>query len=104
MRRLGIAAALSMASVAMVVVAPMAGAESETPLRGRLEGAVQASPCGTGQLCLAGTAEGTVSHLGRTTLVSDAEVQFTGESCQSGGSESTFTEHITLVAANGDTL
>jgi hypothetical protein len=104
MRRLGIAAgALTMTSAAMMVVAPLALAESETPLRGILEGHVEASPCGPGKLCLTGTAEGVVSHLGRTTLSKAAQVQF-GGSCAGGGAASTFTETITLVAANGDTL
>ena len=92
------------AAVALMMVPTTARAGADAvPFAGTFDGSSTATPCAPFTICLEGSLEGVARHLGRTTMTKSAVVQFTFTPCP-GGTGSTFSETITLTAANGDTL
>lgn len=99
-------ALLATAAVAVAVLIPSgttrAGADA-IPFSGRFDGSLTATVCAPLTVCLEGSLEGVARHLGLTTLSKSAVVRLTFTPCP-GGTGSTFSQTITLTAANGDSI
>jgi hypothetical protein len=97
-------ALLATVAVAVALLIPsattLAGADA-IPLSGTFHGNLTVTPCAPLTVCAEGSLEGVARHLGRTTMDKSVIVHFTLTPCP-GGSGSTFSETITLIAANGD--
>lgn len=87
-------------------LAPAANA-NQVPFSATMNGTVHATTgpgCAFPTICLAGTDEGTGTHVGRATLTKTATIHVTRQTCTNGGTLTTYTESGTLAGANGDTL
>jgi hypothetical protein len=103
-RRLRMLSLLCALAVAALGATGSAGANAEaTPFTGTFAGTISGSPCGPLTICLEGTLAGVATHLGRSTLEKEAVVHITFAPCP-GGIEVSYTQTVTLTAANGDTL
>ena len=81
-----------------------ANAASQTPFSGRLSGEVTESFCAPLTICLSGTISGTATHMGRAQMTKSATVHITSTPCGVTGLLTTYTEDVTITAANGDTV